>query len=448
MTLPTLENEQENLTIEKTTEGRDTVEPRNATDPDEPAGLTNSVTGRHVAPESLQDSDPKTSAFPDELPNPCPPSGAKVTHLKDSMKRCSDSLPLEGGPTPPKKGHLSTDSLHSEIKTAPSTNPERTKGQNNKRVWNFINEDGYVTYTNKSDKEVLDLIKNNFNKPLRDRKHLADKFLQMLKNQTKSLMENKYNQQAFAILKNNNNNEQRDLITETNEEECMNNEIELIGPFVPKGKKHSEDFLIKQLKERNNFSEVWIYTTNSPCLGRISHSLQFHLPCLYNLINLAINHNIKMYIGFSKYYIFIKNMYEFIQNLEDDGLRNWNPDHKFQVKFTITEFKFNCKAASNIIKNIVSECSDLEMTYRKWHQKGSETSVEFESTLRKEMMESSDEEFNKITKEYKIWWDLSVDENLNRHIVPSIFEHIQGLYPNLEFFQVDLEQCLNLANEE
>ncbi|KAK2866155.1 hypothetical protein Q7C36_002211 [Tachysurus vachellii] len=112
---PTLENSQESLKKEKTTEGRDKVELRNTTDPDEPAGLMDSVTARHVALKCLQDSDPKTSAFPGELPYPCPPSGAKVTHLKDSMKRCSDSLPREGGPTPPKKGHLSTDSLHREI---------------------------------------------------------------------------------------------------------------------------------------------------------------------------------------------------------------------------------------------------------------------------------------------------------------------------------------------
>ncbi|XP_060746894.1 uncharacterized protein LOC132859927 [Tachysurus vachellii] len=252
-----------------------------------------SVTGRHVALKCLQDSDPKTSSALLPLPHPCPPTGAKETHLMDSMKRCSDSLPREGGPTPPKKGHLSTDSLHREIKTAPSTNPERTKGQRNKVVWNFINEDDLdliknnfnkplLNHVRKYNEEVLDFTENNYsNKPLRDRKDLKDKFLQMLKNQPKSLMENKYNQQAFAILKKTNNevnNEQCDLFTEEKEEESMNNEIELIGPFVPKGKKHSEDLLIKQLKKRNNFSEAWIYTTNSPCLGRKSHSPSFIYP--------------------------------------------------------------------------------------------------------------------------------------------------------------------------
>ncbi|XP_047673596.1 uncharacterized protein LOC125145356 isoform X1 [Tachysurus fulvidraco] len=344
-------------------------------------------------------------------------------------------------------------------------------------MWNFINEDGYVTYTNTPDKDVLDLIKKNFNKPtlkhnikydegvldftknnsnkpLSDRKVLKDTFLQILKQNLqlfeptlKSLMENKYNQQAFGILKKTNNevnNVQCDLITETKEEECMTNEIELIGPFGRKRKKHSEDLLIKKLKERKNISEVWIYTTNSPCLGKKSHSPESHHPCLYNFIHYAKNHNIKIYIGFSKYYIFSKDMYKFIKNLEE--FRNWNPDHQLQVKFNITEFKF--KAARNIIKNIISEYSSLEMTHSEWHQTGSETSVKFESTLRKEMMESSDEEFNKITEEFKIWWTLSVDENLNRHVLPSVFKHIQGLYPNLEFFQVDLEQILNFANEE
>ncbi|GAA6076411.1 uncharacterized protein LOC113658477, partial [Tachysurus ichikawai] len=82
MILPILENSQESLNKEKTREGRDKFEPRNASDPDEPAGLMDSVTGRHVAPESLRDSDPKTSSFLGEFPHPCPPSGAKVTHLK------------------------------------------------------------------------------------------------------------------------------------------------------------------------------------------------------------------------------------------------------------------------------------------------------------------------------------------------------------------------------
>lgn len=230
----------------------------------------------------------------------------------------------------------------------------------------------------------------------------------------------------------------------------MNNSIEVIGPFYPKRKKHSEDFIIKEIKERNNISEVWIYTTNSPCLGRRSHS-----PCMFNLINLAKSHDIKIYIGFSNYYIFNKNMYRFIRNLQDDEMRDWNSDHKFPVQFNIREFIFNCKenkkikdgnlitAAYNIIKNILPEYSGLGKTYKDWHQTGSETLAELESTLREEMkeriemMESSDEEFRKITDECKKWWSLSIDENLNRHVVPSILENIHGFCPNLEFFQVD-----------
>ncbi|XP_047673819.1 uncharacterized protein LOC113658481 isoform X2 [Tachysurus fulvidraco] len=343
----------------------------------------------------------------------------------DSLDRCSHFLPPGGGPTPP---------------TAPSTNSERTKGQEND-MWIFISEDGCVTYTNTPEKITLDLFTKHFNnEPLYNKKNKSNEpFLKIMGKTNlpiKKLKKNKHIQKLFSIIITEINN---DLITETNEEESMNYEIELIGPFGRKRKKHSEDLLIKKLKERKNIYAVWIYTTNSPCLGRKSH-----FPCLYNLINYAKNHNIKMYIGFSKYYIFSKDMYKFIKNLEE--LRNWNPYHKFQVQFNITEFKF--KAARNIIKNIISEYSSLEMTYSEWHQTGSETSVEFESTLRKELMESSDEEFNNITEEFKIWWTLSVDENLNRHVLPSVFEHIQGLYPNLEFFQVDLEQILNLANEE
>ncbi|XP_058263323.1 uncharacterized protein LOC131364211 [Hemibagrus wyckioides] len=457
----TAENSQETLQKENTREGRDKVESRHATDPDKPAGQMDSATGRHVELKSLKDSDPKTSSSLLLLPHPCPPAGAKETHLMNAMKRCSTSLPPEDGPTSPKKRNLCTESLHRGIKTAPSTNPERTKGQKNEIEWNFINETNNADCIEKSDKEVLDYIKQNFNKTSDDRKKdLKNNFLQMLKNyQPTPLMGKKYRQQAFAILKKKENNKLNN--EEKTEERSLNYSTEVIGPFYPKHKKHSEDFIIKEINERNNISEVWIYTTNSPCLGRKSH-----LPCMFNLINLAISRQIKMYIGFSNYYIFNKNMYRFIRNLQDDETRDWNSDQEFQVQFNITEFICKCKenekikdnnlitAAYNIIKNILPEYSGLEKTYKDWHQTGSETLAELESTLReemkerREMMEISDEEFSEITDECKKWWTLSIDENLNRHVVPSILEKIHDFCPNLEFFQVDLEDCLNLANEE
>ncbi|XP_058261606.1 uncharacterized protein LOC131363271 [Hemibagrus wyckioides] len=471
--IPSTRENSKTLKKGNTREGRDKVEPRYMTDPDKPAGQMDSATGRHVEPKSLQDSDPKTSSSLLLLPHPCPQEGQR---RGDGRKK----------------------------KTAPSTNQQkkRKKGQKNDVVWNFINN-------KKSAKEILDYIKINISTYLlfsNDRNNKEKNInLQMLKkHQPKDLKKNKYRQQAFAILKLKNNT----LIMINNK---IYNLIKVIGPFYPEHNKHSEDFIFEEIEKRNDISEVWIYTTNSPCLGRKSHS-----PCMLNLINLAISRQIKINIVFSNYYIFKKNMYSVFQNLGDDETRDWNSDHKFQVQFNITEFIYNCEenkkikdnhlitAAYNIIKNILPEYSGLEKTYKDWHQTGSETLAELESTLReemkikdncltatckiimnilskylglenmykdwhqtgsgtlaelestlreemkerREMMESSDEEFSEITKEYKEWWTRTIDENLSRHVVPSILENIHDFCPNLEFFQVDLEDCFNLANEE
>ncbi|XP_047672879.1 uncharacterized protein LOC113658477 [Tachysurus fulvidraco] len=304
---PILENSQESLKKEKPRAGRDKVEPRNTTDPDEPAGLMESVTGRHVAPESLQDSDPKTSSFLGELPDPCPPSGEKGTHLKDSLDRCSDSSPPGGGPTPPLW------CSHSEIQTAPSTNSkkaskkqQRTKGQNNQKnnMWRLITKDCDPIIM--TVKEVLNFINNNFNKPLlnRNRKYngkVSDftinnsnkpsiyTFLQLVKQNPQlfepiriSLIKYKYRQLAFAILIKTNNE-----ANNSSQHSSLNNEIEIIGPFFPNGKKHSEDLLIEELRKKKNISVVWIYTVNSPCLGRNYNCPKSYQSCLYNLINYA-----------------------------------------------------------------------------------------------------------------------------------------------------------------
>lgn len=70
--------------------------------------------------------------------------------------------------------------------------------------------------------------------------------------------------------------------------------------------KHSEDFLIDEILEviRNSkkvYRELYIYSVNSPCLGRKGHH-----PCIMNLTDLSnqlgMEHNIKTYIGFSNYY--------------------------------------------------------------------------------------------------------------------------------------------------
>ncbi|KAB5555154.1 hypothetical protein PHYPO_G00030240 [Pangasianodon hypophthalmus] len=82
MTPPKEETSQEKFKREKKREGWDPGEPRHASDPEEPAGLKDSVTGRHVAQNSLQESDPETSASLPPVPDTSPPSGpAEACHM-------------------------------------------------------------------------------------------------------------------------------------------------------------------------------------------------------------------------------------------------------------------------------------------------------------------------------------------------------------------------------
>ncbi|KAK3559668.1 hypothetical protein QTP86_013915 [Hemibagrus guttatus] len=91
----TAENSQETLKKENTREGRERVESRHGTDPDKPTGLKDSVTDRHVALKSLKDSDPKTSSSLLLPPHPCPPYGAKETHLMNCSINKKDKRPGE-----------------------------------------------------------------------------------------------------------------------------------------------------------------------------------------------------------------------------------------------------------------------------------------------------------------------------------------------------------------
>lgn len=88
-------------------------------------------------------------------------------------------------------------------RTAPSTNPEKTKVQKNEVEWNFINENNNTVCIEKSDKEVLDYIKQNFNKTSNDRQKIFKFFfLQMLKNcQPTPLMKKKIQATSICYIK-------------------------------------------------------------------------------------------------------------------------------------------------------------------------------------------------------------------------------------------------------
>lgn len=99
-----------------------------------------------------------------------------------------------------------------------------------------------------------------------------------------------------------------------------------LGPYYEVKKKkiriHSEDKLIDELinliqtKEIDKYSEIWIYSYNSPCTGR-----KHRQPCMYNLISIAENlsrtKSIKIYIGFTKFYTFNKNIAATIKGHEE-----------------------------------------------------------------------------------------------------------------------------------
>ncbi|MCI4383875.1 hypothetical protein PGIGA_G00031800 [Pangasianodon gigas] len=153
MTPPKEETSQEKFKREKKREGWDPGEPRHASDPEEPAGLKDSVTGRHVAQNSLQESDPETSASLLPLPETSPPSGPAETCHMASLKRCSSSsLPPEDGPTSVKQRNVSTEHSHSGIKNIPS--PDQLEDA---VKWNFLPDiypfDGTASLSNPKLKE-------------------------------------------------------------------------------------------------------------------------------------------------------------------------------------------------------------------------------------------------------------------------------------------------------
>ncbi|KAI4894873.1 hypothetical protein NFI96_032697, partial [Prochilodus magdalenae] len=79
------------------------------------------------------------------------------------------------------------------------------------------------------------------------------------------------------------------------------------GPYFPKdgGNVHSEDLVCTEIQDLGNqlteYSELYIYTVNSPCKGRKNTE-----PCMIRLISLSDrlgrDYGIETYVTFSKYY--------------------------------------------------------------------------------------------------------------------------------------------------
>ncbi|XP_058261568.1 uncharacterized protein LOC131363247 isoform X3 [Hemibagrus wyckioides] len=124
--------------------------------------------GEKERKKSQEDLDTETSlSMPSVL---CPsPQELGVKIMTDQHSMNTSPCPPEASrsalgdtPSPDQKIKISNESC--EIKTAPSTNPERTEGQKNKVEWNFINVNNYTVCIKMSDKEVLDHIKQNSKK--------------------------------------------------------------------------------------------------------------------------------------------------------------------------------------------------------------------------------------------------------------------------------------------
>ncbi|KAI5619665.1 hypothetical protein C0J50_20764 [Silurus asotus] len=200
--------------------------------------------------------------------------------------------------------------------------------------------------------------------------------------------------------------------------------IDIKGPYVPrcKGKLHSEDFIIEEIEGliNDDLLEIWIYTLNNPCLGRKNHR-----PCMYNLIKFSEKHpDLKMYIGFSKYYIFISKIDRFCKQA--------GKQITFDSRFCFTSNNFD---------------SDSVETCKVHNEKGAETSAELLSTPREKIKERN-ENIDRIKSENDESVGLSVEEELNRYVVLTFLNDFQGRYSNLKFFHLPINQCLNSTNSD
>lgn len=166
------------------------------------------------------------------------------------------------------------------------------------------------------------------------------------------------------------------------------NKTKTIGPKHPKQNKHSEDFIIDEMRKyAKDISIILLFTTNSPCLAREGRK-----PCARNLTDFSKKHQVPMKTFFIKPYYFIKNI-DYLNN-QHAGKPSWDPHYEYNLEYNLSEFKYKCKEipedqmekVCNIIRNILSKYSELAQAYNKWKRTGTETSAELESSLREEMI--------------------------------------------------------------
>lgn len=232
---------------------------------------------------------------------------------------------------------------------------------------------------------------------------------------------------------------------------------EAIGPYYPDfNGTHSEDYVIEKIKkmEASDYSEMWIYTRNNPCIGRCGQ------PCMYNLITLANSlskeYGIKMYIGFTRFFMFTKNMADYFENSKElelfwkQAIKDYNLDAQFKLPVNFDHLsickkkidKRKRKLADEGEEDIFSKWPDLEQTNEEWILTATETAERLVSCLREVAREGTEDSyFKKIKGTFNMFWQGKLNEKLTecliKPVVLSYLHHFQGLEHYPEFFQVD-----------
>ncbi|XP_034165287.1 uncharacterized protein LOC117598580 [Pangasianodon hypophthalmus] len=493
----------ESLKTLNSLEGWDYVEPRQMTNPYKPAGVKESFIGRHVELYSLRDLDPETSASL-SCPCPSPPSPGTETFQMTSLENCSspcaqgDSLPsLNTASSDPEEVENNKKKIRknfpSIIKsmieiikklfsirvpflkninckpnvkkfeqpasclcppgdalTSANTPPPDQRRETNE-YWHFFTLENIIiihkVFKDRNLNFILDI--------LPQRKIEISKRLNDVKISEIDIKISHVKEICFYKLQNYKTNCQHAVAIFHKKD---GSEPKLIGPFYP-AEKHSEDFIIEEIeyliqtKEINDFSEIWIYTVNNPCIGRKNQT-----PCMYNLINLSIrlsqDYGIKMYISFTKFYVFIRNMADLIGNskeLEDSWKRiieyyNLNLHSKFSVKFdnlNIPKKQFPKNKRQLIcdnITNILSECPDSVQTYEEWKQTGIETAERLVLRVRETTGDSADDFFEVKSVFIELWYgklNEKLTEIISKQMVLFYLTHIQGREHYPVFFKFD-----------
>lgn len=259
--------------------------------------------------------------------------------------------------------------------------------------------------------------------------------------------------------------------------------------FINYNGEHSEDRIIeileykKQTKEIDDYSEIWIYTTNNPCIMRENHE-----PCISKLILLSIQLSqkcgIKTYIGFTKCYIFKTRMNAIFKKSKDFGDCSKKimaafelvPKLKFPVKLNTPEIN---QSVLNILKRFTKsipqdkrkdciqiklpQSPDLSQTYKQWNEtvKNFIEKISLMLKMREINGESVTADYDEVKAEIeklmlkKVNRDMLLNQDFGNLIKEQVVLYYLEVNQRLEhhpvFFRVDsavLEKHCISSNEE